>query len=138
MSRKTPQITDYNLTGREKDILSILWNSDNGLIASEIVRIGDGNLTINTVQAVLKKLLKRELIQIDQIVYSGTVLSRSYIPTFTEEEFTLNMISNQILDLKKFDISPCKFIKHFLDNNIESLSEEEAILLTSIINKKTQ
>ena len=54
MSKLTPQITDFSLTTREKDILSILWNSDKGLIASEIVKLGDKTLTINTVQAVLK------------------------------------------------------------------------------------
>ena len=56
------EITDFNLTGREKDILDILWKAGKGLIASEIVKEMEG-LTINTVQAVLKKLLKRNLIK---------------------------------------------------------------------------
>ena len=57
------EITDFNLTGREKDILDILWKAGKGLIASEIVKEMEG-LTINTVQAVLKKLLKRNLIKL--------------------------------------------------------------------------
>lgn len=118
MSKNTSQITDFSLTGREKDILSILWNSDKGLIASEIVKLGDSTLTINTVQAVLKKLVKRELIQIEQIVYSGTVLSRSYVPTLSEEEFMVNMVTSEVYAyLKKFDISPCHFFKNFICNN---------------------
>ena len=103
------EITDFNLTGRERDILSILWNAEKSLIASEVVTYRD-DLTINTVQAVLKKLLKRNLIEVDQIVYSGTVLSRSYKPTLTEAEFQTKMISANILDLKRFRISPAQFI----------------------------
>ncbi len=130
------EITDFNLTGREKDILDILWKAEKGLIASEIVKEMEG-LTINTVQAVLKKLLKRNLIRIDQIVYSGTVLSRSYVPTLTEAEFETSLIENRIMGLKRFHISPIKFVLGFLGNAGEELSDEETEeLLAKIKNRK--
>ena len=69
------------LSGREYDILDIISKSEKSLIASDVVKKGNElnmDLTINTVQAVLKKLLRRKIIMVDQIVYSGTVLSRSY------------------------------------------------------------
>ena len=44
------------LTGREMDIMNILWNSQKPLIASEIAEYRS-DLTINTVQAVIRKLL---------------------------------------------------------------------------------
>jgi len=129
------EITDFNLTGREKDILDILWNAEKGLIASEIVKQMEG-LTINTVQAVLKKLLKRNLIKIDQIVYSGTVLSRSYVPTLTEAEFETSLIENRIMGLKRFHISPIKFALGFLGNAGEELSDEETEELLTKIKKQ--
>ena len=128
-------ITDFNLTGREKDILNILWNSEKGLIASEIVKEQEG-LTINTVQAILKKLLRRNLIKVDQIVYSGTVLSRSYVPTLTEAEFETKLIENRLMGLKRFQISPVKFVLGFLGNAGEELSDEETKELLAKINKQ--
>ncbi len=130
------KITDYNLTGRERDILNILWNSDKGLIASEIVKSRE-DLTINTVQAILKKLLKRNLIKIDQIVYSGTVLSRSYVPTLTEPEFETGMIESKIIGLNRFSISPAKFMVGFLGNAGNKLTDEEADeLMQALQNRK--
>ena len=74
------------LTGREMDIMNILWNSQKPLIASEIAEYRS-DLTINTVQAVIRKLLKYQLIEVADIVYSGTVLSRSYKPSISSEEY---------------------------------------------------
>lgn len=131
-------ITDFNLTGRERDILTILWNAEKGLIASEIVKCGDEDLTINTVQAVLKKLLKRNLIQVDQIVYSGTVLSRSYKPTLSEAEFQTQMISSSIIALERFSISPASFMLGFWGRNKEKMTKEEADALMEMIQKYSE
>lgn len=44
-------------------------------------------LNINTVQSCLKVLLKENLIEVADIVYSGTVLSRSYRPLISRDEY---------------------------------------------------
>lgn len=128
---------EFQLTGREKDILSILWKADKGMIASEITKESE-DLTINTVQAVLKKLMKRNLIRIDQIVYSGTVLTRSYVPTLSEQEFETQRISSNILDLQRFNISPAKFAMNFFSNSNTKISREEADELLALIQKHTE
>ena len=69
------EITDFNLTGREKDILDILWKAGKGMIASEIVKEMEG-LTINTVQAVLKKLLKKEKSNISAMKLLKNILKK--------------------------------------------------------------
>ena len=84
------------LTSREVDIMNILWASEKPLIASEIAD-SRPDLTVNTVQAVLRKLLKYQLIEVADIVYSGTVLSRSYRPTITSEEFALHEVTSDYL-----------------------------------------
>ena len=89
-----------NLTGRDMDILNILWKSDESLTASQIAS-SDQGLTINTVQAVIRKLLKEKLIKIDNIVYSGTVLCRSYCPTMSEDDFALSQFNCEYRKIQK-------------------------------------
>jgi predicted transcriptional regulator len=89
------------LTEREMDILNILWSAGKPLIASEIANARDF-LTINTVQVVLRNLLKKKLIEVSDIVYSGTVLCRSYQPTIEAKNFTLHQF---IIDFKKLNNS---------------------------------
>jgi len=74
------------LTKRQQDIMKILWEAGKPLVASDFLKYDD-SLNINTVQASLRALIKEDYIQIDDIVYSGTVLSRSYVPTVTADEF---------------------------------------------------
>lgn len=88
------------LTSREVDIMNILWTSGKPLIASEIADCRP-DLTINTVQAVLRKLLKYQLVEVADIVYSGTVLSRSYRPTITSEEETIDELQKMLDEYKK-------------------------------------
>lgn len=87
-----------SLTKRDFDIMTILWNSQTSMRASEIVE-ADSNLNINTVQAVLRKLLKNGYIEVADIVYSGTVLSRSYQPIISKNEFAIATI---IADYQRF------------------------------------
>lgn len=105
---------DYHLTKRERDVLSILWNSEDGMIASEIKDVRE-DLTINTVQAILKKLLNRKFIQIQEIVYSGTVLCRKYCPTLSEAEFNVAEITQNIYGLERFGISPMQYLGEFIE-----------------------
>ena len=72
---------------RELEILNILWNSEKALTSSDIVEAGN-RLSQSTVQAVLRKLLKEELIEVDGVTHSGNVLSRTYRPTEASREVT--------------------------------------------------
>ena len=65
--------------------MKILWDAGTPLVASDIVK-AESSMNINTVQASLRVLLKENLIEIADIVYSGTVLSRSYRPLIEQEE----------------------------------------------------
>ena len=89
-----PKLLPDGLTHRDMDILNVLWEGKGSLTASQIVEAGP-SLTINTVQAVLRKLLKKKLIEIDKIVYSGTVLCRSYKPAISANEFALSHFNSE-------------------------------------------
>ena len=100
------------LTRRDLDVLSVLWDSKKPLTASEIVAANPA-LNKNTVQPVLRKLLKNELVQVADIVYSGTVLSRSYIPSISRQELSLYRLSSEYRQLEK-DVSKASFVSFLL------------------------
>ena len=95
-----PEILPGNLTERDMEILNILWESTESMTASQLIE-ADPTLTINMVQAVLRRLLKKNLIQVDKIVYSRTALCRSYSPTVSASEFTLLHIGQEYQKLRK-------------------------------------
>lgn len=86
------------LTRRQLEVMRVLWIADEPLTASEILK-RDLELNINTVQSVVKTLLEKEFIKVADIVYSGTVLCRSYIPLMTEQYY------KEMMDLQQFDLS---------------------------------
>lgn len=115
------------ITNRELDVLNILWNSDKPLIASEIVAMKP-ELTINTVQAVLRKLLKQGYIGIADIVYSGTVLTRSYKPLVSAQDFGVDQIVETFHAFP--DLSISRLVSGLLNESVslEQIAELEAIL----------
>ena len=74
------------LSPRQLEVMEALWNSPNGMTASAIVESND-ELQINTVQASLRSLIKKKYVKVGEIVYSGTVLARSYVPLVSKEEY---------------------------------------------------
>ena len=65
------------LTNKAYAVLDILLNAQRSLTATEITSMNE-TMNINTVQSVLRTLLKNNYIEVAQIVYSGNVLCRSY------------------------------------------------------------
>ncbi|MCI9446136.1 MAG: BlaI/MecI/CopY family transcriptional regulator [Lachnospiraceae bacterium] len=102
------------LSKRELDIMNVLWAEGKPLIASEIPSRHE-NLSINTVQAVLKKLLHRGFIEIAEIVQSGTVLSRSYAPIVTPEEYAVKFLVSEIYPYKTI-LTRTRFLDALFEN----------------------
>jgi len=87
-------MTETRLTNREFDIMKILWNSENALSSREISNQKE-NLTLNTVQATMRALLKRNLVIADSIGYSGTVLTRKYVSNLSEDEYYESLMTKK-------------------------------------------
>ena len=92
------------ITNRELEIMQLLWNADHPLIASEIAAMKP-DLTVNTVQSVLRNLLKHKYIEVAKIVYSGTVLTRSYRPLITEQDFGIDQVINDFHSFRGLSVS---------------------------------
>ena len=73
------------LNQREMDVLSILCGSEESLTAVQIVERRKG-LTQSTVTAVLRKMLRENLVEVDGVTHSGKILSRKYKPSGTCQE----------------------------------------------------
>lgn len=117
------------LKGRELDVMNVLWSVERPLTASEICKVSP-SLSINTVQAVLKGLLKRNLICVADIVYSGTVLTRSYETVLSASDYTISQFKDSLAVTKK-DVSTVGLIAALLeqeDNEVEVLNELENLL----------
>lgn len=87
---------------RELEILNILWGSDKPMTSMDIVH-KKWVLSQSTVQAVLRKLLKEELVEVKGKTFSGNVTSRQFVPTPKSKEEVLKwyagsyqMVSNII------------------------------------------
>ena len=118
------------ITNRELEIMQLLWHADHPVIASEVAAMKP-DLTVNTVQSVLRNLLKHKYIEVAKIVYSGTVLTRSYRPLITEQEFGVNQV---IRDFHSFQgLSVSHLVAGLLN---EPVSASEIDELESIIQKQ--
>ena len=117
------------ITTKQLEIMKILWSSDKPLIASEILKKND-SLNINTVQACLRALVNKQFIKVADIVYSGTVLTRSYTPIVTQDEY---------LDFAYQDIVGKGKASSLIASLIDSeTSPEELDLIEKMIQQKKQ
>lgn len=120
------------LNPRELEVLKILFDNDRALTSTEIVKGGE-ELTQSTVQAVLRKLLAAELVEVQGITHSGNVLSRTFGPT----ERSKVVLAQKFLDdyrafrtiISKADALAGMFaMDEDLSRRAEEIAEIEALL----------
>ena len=136
-----------NLTKREAAIMRILWSSENPMLASEIVEV-DGHCTIYSIQPIIKHLIKKDLVEVCDIVYSKNVLARRFkakqnpvavqvgiIKTFSERIGRENLPASELISLL---ISDTEFIQDVEElNKIEEVIAEQKKVLLGGEKKKT-
>ena len=91
------------LTQSQLHIMKILWNEKKPMIASDFFQL-DSSLNLNSVQSALRSLLKKNYIEVSDIVYSGKVLTRSYIPVVSSEDYASENINGVVKDLLSSNI----------------------------------
>ena len=87
------------LNPRELDVLNILWKSGEAMTSTDIVNEMRG-LTQSTVIAVLRKLLKEGLVDVDGVTHSGKVLSRTYRPTEASRDIIMENFATDYASFK--------------------------------------
>ncbi len=68
------------LNNRELEVMGILGSAEGPLTSTEIVNAGK-ELTMSTVQAVMRKLLAAGYVEAVGVTHSGNVLSRTFVIT---------------------------------------------------------
>lgn len=116
------------LNPRELDVLNILWKTGIPMTSTDIVNEMKG-LTQSTVIAVLRKLLKDNLVEVCGVTHSGKVLSRTYSPTEASREVIMNNFANDYASFRnvisKSDL--CAAILH-VEQSPEKMKSEIAKL----------
>ncbi len=103
---------NITLSKRELDVMKIFWQSGKPLTASEIVNIS--NISISTVHTVLNKLQSKNAIEVDEIIFSGKVLCRSYRPTISAKNYDMRKIVASFKSIIHTDISTSHFVSALL------------------------
>ncbi|HIZ52866.1 BlaI/MecI/CopY family transcriptional regulator [Enterococcus eurekensis] len=116
------------ITNKELEILQILWASETALNAKQISEFKEG-MIMSTVQTTLRKLLQKDLIRVDDIIYSGTVLSRTFTPTLTQEAFIAMQYKN---------LSIANFVSHLLKNKKSKENDQELKEVYELLKEKTE
>lgn len=80
---------------RELDVLNILFRSEREMTSTDICNV-QRDLTQSTVIAVLRKLLKDNLVEVAGVTHSGKVLSRTYRPTPEAKKAVLKYYCQEI------------------------------------------
>lgn len=77
------------LTDREYKVMEVLWNHDRALTVNEISDLSvDPELTVACIAQVVPRLLKKELIHVEQFIPVNTRYARTFRPDLTREEYT--------------------------------------------------
>ena len=110
---------NYDITKREKDILKLLWKYSKPLTASELAKCS-GEISISTTQTSLKNLMKKGLVEVADIVYSGTVLSRSYKPSLSSTQYEIQKLISNFRQIANEDLSTSSFVATLLEQEKDS------------------
>lgn len=107
------------LTQSQLSIMKTLWAENKAMIASDFVQL-DPSLNLNSLQSSLRSLLKKNYIEVSDIVYSGKVLTRSYVPTISADEYAAENINGIVNDLLSSNI-----LLHYVEteNDIETIKQ---------------
>lgn len=91
------------LTPSQLNIMKTFWDKKEPMIASDFVQL-DPSLNLNSVQSALRSLLKKNYIEVSDIVYSGKVLTRRYILVVSSEDYASENINGVLKDLLSSNI----------------------------------
>ena len=87
-------MTKTHLTKRESDVMEIFWSHDEDLSARDIQQYLQ-EVTVNSIQPVLKRLQAKEYIHIAGFSQNTKTLMRVYRPTVSRVQHFISMIDKE-------------------------------------------
>lgn len=110
------------LNNREIDVMSILWSTDIPLSVNEISE--KGKISKNTVSPIIKKLLGKNLIKVEDVFMSGKNLTRKYKPLISREEFVFKQYKGLNIE---------GMVNYFLKKDKSKNKKEEIMRIDKLI-----
>ncbi len=120
------------LTENEQDILLTMWEVDRPMTRADILNsVKNRTWKETSFYGLLNSLMEKGAIQVGDIVKSGKVFGRTYMPTLTKEEYDLMQLE---LSLESINPSKSTFFNH-LTNLVKAnkLNEDDLNSLNDII-----
>ncbi len=111
------------LSKRELDIMEVLWNADAPLSANDILNLIP-DITMNTIQPNLKKLMKKGFIEVSGVGYTKNSITRQFVPLVSQSKYISKYLNQSALK---------DFAMMFVES---SSSKEELQELRDLINEK--
>lgn len=120
------------LNTRDMEIIMILACSESPMTSSQIVR-NKGGLTQSTVQAVLRKLLNEDLVEVAGVTHSGNVLSRTFSISdkgrnVVEEKFIADFVEFKSIINKSAVVAGMLAAETDMDQRKKDIAEIESCL----------
>lgn len=123
----------YDIPPREIDILYAIWEAGRPLMASEIA---SEELKLATVHTTLKRMLKKDLLQVVNFAKSGNVFGRCYEPTISMREFEFARLSYAFKNRKCREITLASFIGFLLEDMDAEAALKELDEIEQVIQEK--
>lgn len=109
----------YQVTVRENDILYALWKAGRPLLASEIA---SDELKLTTVHTTLKRMLKKNMVEVVDFTKSGNVFGRCYQPTISLRDYEMD---NFCSTFQKSECHKDVTITGLMEKLLDDLDDEE-------------
>lgn len=109
-----------HLTVRENEIMDIFWHSEKPLSANDVYTVAP-ELSKNTIQAVLRKLLNMNYLEVAGIGYNKNSLTREFKAAISQSEY----LSNFLVEKESFLLA-CNFVDK--TDDLEKITELEQMI----------
>ncbi|MDO4556990.1 MAG: BlaI/MecI/CopY family transcriptional regulator [Lachnospiraceae bacterium] len=115
-------MSKYKLSKRELETIQVLWNSESPLAITDIPKI-NSNLNVNTVAVSIRNLLKKQYIEIADVVLHGSSLTRTYRFKLSSEDYFLSQ-------LEELNSTPISIMAALVkkEKNADELNQLEQII----------
>lgn len=111
------------LSKRELDIMEVLWDANEPLSANDILNLIP-DITMNTIQPNLKKLMKKGFIEVSGVGYTKNSITRQFVPLVSQSKYISKYLNQSALK---------DFAMMFVES---SSSKEELQELRDLIDEK--
>ena len=122
-----------NVTDSEREVLELLWNSDEPMTSTEIVRLCIGRTWKSSyIHIMINSLLKKEMIRVAGFKKTTKNYARTFEPTMTRDQWNL-------LRMKQEKGVTAELLKEMLEMIITEGADEEILEeLFEVIEKRKE